>query len=116
MKVLLVDDWPYILRSVQRVLRLHIPDDVEFLTLSEPMKVLESEFTDLDLVISDYHMPGMNGLELISHLRKTNPRMITVLFSSAPPRSAGEEVDYVVSKASIERLCEIVREVRAQHG
>jgi two-component system, response regulator, stage 0 sporulation protein F len=46
----------------------------------EGLKLFDS--LAFDVVITDYRMPQMSGLELMGHMRKRNPRVRIVLLSS----------------------------------
>lgn len=37
-----------------------------------------------DMVISDFHMPGMNGIELISRIREINPAIYVIMITAFP--------------------------------
>jgi two-component system cell cycle sensor histidine kinase/response regulator CckA len=53
---------------------------------SNPLKALEkyARYKDsIDLVILDYFMPSLDGGETVQHLRKLNPDIKVILFSSA---------------------------------
>jgi CheY-like chemotaxis protein len=53
---------------------------------SNPVKALEKyarEKDSIDVVIVDYFMPSLNGGEAVQHLRKLNPEIKVILFSSA---------------------------------
>jgi two-component system cell cycle sensor histidine kinase/response regulator CckA len=47
----------------------------------EAVKVLETEAEPVDLVLTDYNMPGMNGVELIEQVAKRWPKIRFVLAS-----------------------------------
>jgi CheY-like chemotaxis protein len=78
--VLLVDDDPHI-RSLGRELLEKLGYDVE--TAGEGEKALgkfqQGQFPDL--VILDYHLPGMSGLEVCRRLKTLNPE-VKVLVAS----------------------------------
>jgi two-component system KDP operon response regulator KdpE len=77
MKILAVDDEPQILRTLRRTLGARGHDVVE---ASEPlaaMKALEGQ--DLDLVLLDLGLPGMDGVELIRRVRRGSSVPIIVI-------------------------------------
>lgn len=66
-KVLVVDDDPLILRLCSLILeKNHIP----YTSFQESEKVLEEKLDDINLVLLDIRMPGVNGLDLCRALRK----------------------------------------------
>jgi CheY-like chemotaxis protein len=68
-----------------------------------------------DLLVTDFHMPGMNGVELIQHVRGLNPRACVILLSGfveimgLTEESTGADV--VLAKASNE-AAHLVRSAR----
>ncbi len=42
-----------------------------------------------DLVITDYTMPGMNGLELLEEVKKHNPQTDAIIMTADPQRVSG---------------------------
>ncbi|TWI58674.1 type II secretory ATPase GspE/PulE/Tfp pilus assembly ATPase PilB-like protein [Pseudomonas duriflava] len=78
-QLLLVDDEPGILASLRRVFQrenyeLHFARNA-----SEALKVLEDK--PIHLVISDFMMPGMNGSELLSQIRKRWPDTLRLMLT-----------------------------------
>lgn len=43
--------------------------------------------TEFDVVVSDLHMPGINGMELLSEVRKLHPRTSRVIISGFPDQA-----------------------------
>jgi two-component system chemotaxis response regulator CheY len=70
--VLLVEDDGFALRLAQSILRnLGIGAILTARDGEEAIRVLESESTKVDLIVSDWNMPKLSGLDLLRHVRKT---------------------------------------------
>lgn len=79
-RILCVDDEQNVLRSLTR---LFIDEPYEILTASsgaEGLLVLDQSGT-VPVVISDYRMPGMNGVEFLSEVRKRWPETVRIVLS-----------------------------------
>lgn len=70
-RVLVVDDDPLILRAIQRVLEAQ-GFEVSA-NLSPEMALAELRETPVGLIISDYMMPGMNGVQFLMEARRICP-------------------------------------------
>ena len=93
-RVLLVDDEPNILSALRRCLaRIDVSqldgEALQFETFTSPQAAIErSEEQDFDLVISDYRMPAMNGVEFLSRLMETQPNAPRMIVSGFADRDA----------------------------
>jgi two-component system NtrC family sensor kinase len=79
-RILCVDDEQNVLRSLTR---LFLDDPYEILTAAsgaEGLLLLEQSGT-VPVVISDYRMPGMNGVEFLSEVRKRWPETVRIVLS-----------------------------------
>jgi len=78
--VLLVDDDDRVLSALRRALRRE-PFEIE--TVSNGANALEriAIAPPIALVISDYKMPGMNGVELLTAVRTEAPETARILLS-----------------------------------
>jgi two-component system NtrC family sensor kinase len=79
-KILFVDDERNVLKAIER---LFIDDDYDLLTASsgdEGLSILENEYP-VQLVISDYKMPGMNGVDFLRQVCQRWPDTIRIVFS-----------------------------------
>ncbi|MEQ8222564.1 MAG: response regulator [Candidatus Eremiobacterota bacterium] len=79
-KILFVDDEKNVLKAIER---LFIDDDYEILTANsgeEGLSVIEHEYP-VQLVISDYKMPGMNGVEFLGQVFRKWPDTVRIVFS-----------------------------------
>ncbi len=77
-RILVVDDDALILQALSRILQA---EGYEVICHLDPLKALEER--DFTVVISDFMMPQMNGVELLSQLRKNVPSAIRVLLTAA---------------------------------
>lgn len=82
--VLLVDDETDILESLKLVLETFL-HEVEVVTAESGPAALEVlERRPVDLVVSDYRMPEMNGLEFLGEARKRHPSVPRILVTAYP--------------------------------
>ncbi|MCB1021583.1 MAG: response regulator [Acidobacteria bacterium] len=78
--IAIVDDEEMVLTSLRSFLMLET--DYEVLTFNSPKKAL-AELADknLDLIVSDYLMPEMNGIELLLEIKKLHPFATRILLT-----------------------------------
>ena len=78
--LVIVDDEEMVLASLRSFLTLET--DYELLTFDSPLKALESiRENRIDLVISDYPMPEMTGIEFLLEVKKLQPYATRVLLT-----------------------------------
>jgi DNA-binding NarL/FixJ family response regulator len=88
LKILVVDDHALIREGLRQVLR-GLEDDVEVLEAGSCARAFElaQQAPELDLVLLDYHLPDMNGLEALDVFARQHPALpIIVLSGSVNPR------------------------------
>lgn len=88
MKILVVDDHALIREGLRQVLR-GLAEDVEVLEASSCARAFEVANAEpqLDLVLLDYHLPDMSGLEALDVFASNHPELpIIVLSGSVNPR------------------------------
>jgi CheY-like chemotaxis protein len=114
--IILVDDEPDILTILHRLFRdlAHNHALVAVSTGQAAMELLA--LCRVALLITDYNMLGMDGIELITAAKKTSPQTRTVLITAydSPElrrRVRTSQVDHYLAKPfPLERLEEIARE------
>ena len=80
--ILLVDDEEMIISSIKSFLA--IESDYQLMTYTSPVKALEdlqTKIKRLDLVISDYLMPEMDGISFLAEVKKKFPMVPRILLT-----------------------------------
>ena len=79
-RILFIDDEANILRALERVF---LDDDYEILTACSAGEALEilSRLSPVQVVVSDYRMPQMNGVELLRTVRENWPETVRAVLS-----------------------------------
>jgi CheY-like chemotaxis protein len=114
--IVLVDDEPDVLIILHRLLRNHVQAHALVAVGDGPAALRSLALYTVPLLITDYNMLGMNGLQLIRAVKQTSPQTRTVLLTAfdSPDlrrRAGGAGVDdYLVKPFRLERLEQIVRE------
>ena len=95
-RILVVDDEALVLESVRMTL-VHYGYTVETASCGAEAlaKVTSSEYA---LLITDRKMPGMNGDQLASQVKKHRPALPVVLLTGFPPDTHPAAVDVVLLK------------------
>jgi DNA-binding response OmpR family regulator len=71
-KILVLDDEPNITNLVSSILELEGYESLKANTVKEALEILDKNWKDIKIMICDYRMPEMNGLEFIKKVRQ-NP-------------------------------------------
>jgi DNA-binding NtrC family response regulator len=79
--IFVVDDEPMMGEVVEAILQLEGHQTRVFTEPEEALRAIESEKGNLQLLLTDFVMPGMNGMELIEQAKKVAPELRTILFS-----------------------------------
>lgn len=93
--VLIVDDEEMVIVSIRAFLRLETDHDIRgFTDPEEAARHLESE--PADVVVSDYLMPAMNGIQLLARAKQLQPEVSRVLLTGhADKQSAVQAINEV---------------------
>ena len=78
-KILLVDDDAMVLAGLKRQLRNHFSIDTA-LSGEEALKQVQ-ENGPYAVIVSDYMMPGMNGIEFLSYVKKSDPDTVRMMLT-----------------------------------
>ncbi len=118
--VLLLDDDERDLTLLEQILR---PDGFQVLKTTDPTRAFELLASHpVAIVISDQNMPGLTGVEFLSHVRKLYPDVIRIVFtSSQDPKALADAVNeagihkFIMKDWDGERLRAEVREVSRRY-
>lgn len=94
-KILLVDDEQNILNALRRSFIIKDYELFTAMNASDALKILEEQ--RIDLIVTDYKMPEMNGIELLRKVRELHPYTFRVILSGyveteAITRAIGEGI------------------------
>ena len=95
-RILLVDDDPLILQALTRILR---SEGYEVIAHCDPAKAAQE--SDFVVVITDFMMPQMNGIELLGVLRRARPEAVRILLTAAADFKVASDA---VNRGEIYRL------------
>lgn len=120
--ILVVDDDEMILSTLRSLFLLET--DYEVVTHSDPAAALaEAQGRPLQLVISDFLMPGMNGVQFLAQLKELQPEATRILLTGfADKESAIRAINevglyqYIEKPWDNESLLLAVRNALAEHG
>ncbi|MEE4176035.1 MAG: sigma-54 dependent transcriptional regulator [Bacteroides sp.] len=122
LKIFVVDD--------ERLIRVTTADDLrdagyyvrEFASAEAALQSMREENAEVDIVISDLKMPGMNGIEFISRLKKLKPEVYVLLITAHATIDTAVEAmklgayDYISKPFNMEEMLltiERIRELRS---
>ena len=98
--ILIVDDSAAIRRLLSDVLSSVPTIDVVGTAATGSLALAKIPQLNPDLVILDVDMPGMNGLETLSEIRKTHPRLPVIMFSGFTTQGAVATIDALTRGAN----------------
>ena len=86
-RILAVDDDRLVLTTMVMLLEIMGHEPIEASSGEQALKILQG--TEVDLVITDYAMPGMSGAELVEAIRRQWPGLPVIVASGYTDTSAG---------------------------
>lgn len=106
MKILIADDHQFILESIE-ILISTMPNYTVVKTCQNGNEVLNAlaENNDIDIVLSDFSMPEMNGIELTYQIRQRFPKVKVILLTVSEDAQTIQEAfqagvsGYIMKKA-----------------
>ena len=121
MKILLIDDDEWIRDSLSLFFEFEPCGFQALETAEQGLKELKAK--EYDIIILDYRLPGMNGLEFLKRIQQTHPQVIKILitaygskevFSQAIELGVHDFIDKPFSTKAIEDSLSRLTEKREQ--
>ncbi len=91
LKILLIEDDLHLCRGWVEVLEL-LGHEVEYSQRAEAVLQNRERLNHADLVISDYYLPDLNGVELIQKIRDLRPEIPVILLTGSREQMIQEAV------------------------
>jgi CheY-like chemotaxis protein len=114
-KILVVDDDETLRDLLATVLRQHGYDVTTAASVSEALRLISAG--SYDVLLSDLHMPGKgDGLTVVSAMRHSNPKAVTILLSAFPEMDAAAQAillqadQILVKPMNIPALIEVIEQ------
>lgn len=82
MRILIVDDCNETVETLKRALRLKGHEIIGVLSAEEALVILTTDKDSFDVVLTDYCMPEMNGVQLLQRIRKTDACLPVVMMTA----------------------------------
>jgi DNA-binding NarL/FixJ family response regulator len=118
LRILLVDDHAILLDGIKNLLEKEEGLTVAGLAESAEKALEFLKTNDVDIVITDFHMPGMDGLSLVNTIRRIQPKIKTIILSMHDETHLVKEIlkagvnGYVLKKDTHKELLNAIDEVR----
>jgi len=112
MKVLIVDDDPAIRMLYKEELEEEGYDVVVASSGEEALKLFDSE--DPDIVTLDILMPGMDGIQVLRHMKEKKPKLPIIMSTAYDYRddfAVWASEAYIVKSADLTQLKETIRKL-----
>ena len=82
-KILIADDESIVIDALKYIIENNFPDKCMIECANTGRKVIEqAEYFRPDIVFMDIQMPGINGIEAMREIRKTNDSIIFIVVSA----------------------------------
>lgn len=116
-QVFIVEDHPIIRQSYALMLQRESDMQICGEADSGETALLQIPQVTPDVVLVDFSLPGMNGLEFVQHLQKQYPTLATIIISGHKDETFIEEIlaagatRYIVKEQAVQSLITTIRQI-----
>ena len=117
-KVLIIDDEVQFLENLAERMTVRGMDVSTAQDTNNALEVVDSQ--EFDAIVLDLQMPGMNGIEMLKHIKEKHPDMQVILLTGHATLEAGVEamklgaMDFMEKPADINSLTEKIKKAQAK--
>lgn len=121
-QVFIVEDHPVIRQGYALILQREPEINICGEADSGEAALLQIPHTAPDIVLVDFSLPGMNGLEFVQHLHKEHPALATIVISGHKDETFIEEIlaagatGYIVKEQAPQSLISTIRRLIPTEG
>jgi two-component system, NarL family, nitrate/nitrite response regulator NarL len=118
LKILLVDDHVMLLEGINTLLERQPGIKIVAKAVGAEQAIALLKATSVDLIVTDLHMPGLDGLALFNHVKQNYPSIKTIVLSMHDEVHIVKELlrsgvnGYVLKKDTHTELLKAIEEVR----
>ncbi|MCR1960575.1 hypothetical protein CWE04_01130 [Thomasclavelia cocleata] len=117
-KILVVEDEEIERKALVSLLKEHFAESLVVYNASNGMEALEIlKDEDVQIIVSDINLPGINGLETIEFAKKMNKDIISLVLTSYSYFEYAKEAiklgveDFILKPVSIEKMCNTIYQI-----
>src|SRR3954464_798797 len=97
--ILFVDDHEVLARLSCEILEMHGYRAVSAYNAQEALRKFEEE--DFDILVTDFRMDGMNGVELAQKIHEKSPEIPVIIVTGYGPVDGGKDVNACLQKEDL---------------
>ncbi len=97
--ILFVDDHEVLARLSCEILEMHGYRAVSAFNAQDALSKFDQQ--DFDILVTDFRMEGMNGLELARHVHQKNPQVPVIIVTGYGPVDGGKDINACLDKEEL---------------
>ncbi|RJR33438.1 MAG: response regulator [Desulfobacteraceae bacterium] len=124
MKVIVADDSQVMRMIIQKIVGKLGYETIHANNGQEVLKILQGEYRNIDLILLDWNMPVLNGLETLIRIRESHPACdipILMVSTESEEEKIREAMNagaggYIAKPFTADTLSEVIRQVKEKRS